>query len=162
MLVKPMRQSRLVLAAVALLPLAGCGTLFDKKKQEEKKKKEEDAKKDASKDPNFQAFIGRLRTAVARKDYAMLQSMMAPDFGYRWDNPPPGDNVFTYWDLNNIWPEVARILREPFVPHGDYMVAPPELVTNPGAVTYRAGMRRYVGSWRFAYFVPPEPGPQAQ
>jgi hypothetical protein len=157
-----MRLRHFAAILVFAAPLAGCGTFSNKQKAEDKKKAEEDARKDASKDPAFLAFLGRLRTAVGRRDYAMLQSMMAPDFGYRWDNPPPGDNVFTYWDLNNTWPEVERLLRQPFVPHGDYMVAPPELVTNPGVVTYRAGMRLVGGSWRFAYFVPPEPGPHAQ
>ena len=97
----------------------------------------------------------------------MLQSMMAPNFGYRWDDPPPGDNVFTYWDMNNLWPEVEKVLAQKFVPFraegGDlYMVAPPEMTTDPDYAGYRAGIRLVMGSWKFAYFVPPQPAGQTQ
>ncbi len=152
----------MTLALVAALACAGCESAEMKA---EKKKQEQT--RDFSKEPNFQAFIGRLYTAVGNKDQAMLQSMMTSDFGYRWDDPPPGDNVFTYWDLNNVWPELQRVLAQKFVPYradgGDlYMVAPPEMTTDPNYAGYRAGMRLVTGSWKFAYFVPPETGGQAQ
>jgi hypothetical protein len=108
-------------------------------------------------DQAFQAFVGRLRIAVAKKDRQMLATMMAGDFGYRWDNAPPGEVVFDYWDQHNVWPELGNVLRQKFEPNDLYMVAPPEVVTDPTYAGYRAGIRIVGGSWKFAYFVPAEP-----
>jgi len=123
------------------------------------KKKDEDDKqpfKDQAGDQGFQAFVGRLRQAVARKDHGMLMSMMAPDFGYRWDTPPVGETPFIYWEQNNLWPELAATLRDDFVPHERYMVAPATVVSDPNFKGYRAGLRIVGGSWKFGYFVPAE------
>ena len=136
------------------LALSGCATEADKKKKEAAKKPEPLQKH--AEDPAFLAFLGRLRTAVATKDQAALTSMMTADFGYRWDTPPVGDNVFTYWDLNESWPVLGKLLREKFVANGHYMVAPAAVVTEPGYHGFRAGMRMLNGSWKFAYFVPRE------
>ncbi len=143
-------------ACLALaLALSGCATEADKKKKEAEKKKPEPLQKQTE-DPAFLAFVGRLRTAVANKDHATITSMMTADFGYRWDNAPVGDDVFTYWDLNESWPVLGKILREKFVANGNYMVAPAAVVTEPGYHGFRAGMRMLNGSWKFAYFVPGE------
>jgi hypothetical protein len=141
------------LICLPALLLAGCKTPY-----KESDKKREQEKRNASGDPNFQAFIGRLRTAVAKKDYEMLRSMMVPDFGYRWDNPPPGDSVFAYWSLNNLWPELEGLLRKDFSVSDDFMVSPPEFAQDPqGYAGYRVGIKQIMGSWRFVYFVPPPP-----
>jgi hypothetical protein len=144
---------RTVVAALAVcvcLGIApGCKTPYKKKDDEDKK-----PLKDQSGDTNFQAFLGRLRIAVAKHDLDVLGSMMTRDFGYRWDAPPPGETVFSYWDQNAIWPELNAMLHEKFAPSGVYMVAPPQFVADPDNYTgYRAGMRTVGGSWKFAYFV---------
>lgn len=148
---------RLILpACLAALGIAGCKTPY--KESDEKREAE---RKNASNDPSFQAFTGRLRTALMRKDYEMLRSMMVPDFGYRWDNPPPGDNVFTYWDLNNLWPELNALMDKGFMPLEDFMVSPPEFADNPQSYAgFRLGLKQIMGSWRFVYFVPPPPPEQ--
>ncbi len=143
-------RSLLCLLMVALL--AGCESPYKESDAQEKKEK-----KDQSKDQSFQAFLGRLRIAVAKKDRAMLASMMTGDFGYRWDNPPAGESIFDYWDQHNSWVELSRILKEKFEPNDIYMVAPREVVTDPSYAGYRAGLRLVGGSWKFAYFVPGEP-----
>jgi hypothetical protein len=153
--------SRLLsLACLAALAFTACKTPY--KESDEKRKQE---RRNAAGDPNFQAFLGRLRTAVQRKDRQMLQSLMAPGFGYRWDEAPPGDNVFTYWDLNNLWPELNALLAMEFVLHETepgnvFMVSPPELATDPNYAGYRVGMKQIMGSWKFVYFVPPPPPEQ--
>ena len=139
--------------ALALL-LAGCATPDEKKKKEAGKKPQPLAKQ--AEDPAFLAFLGRLRIAVANKDHEALTSMMTADFGYRWDTPPVGDNVFTYWDMNESWTVLGKILREKFVAHDAYMVAPGAVKTDPAFHGFRAGMRMLNGSWKFAYFVPGE------
>jgi hypothetical protein len=98
-----------------------------------KKADEEDKKplKDQSKDTTYQAFLGRLRIAVAKRDIPMLASMMTADFGYRWDTPPPGETPFDYWDQNNLWGELNSLLKERFAPKDLYMVAPPQAVSDP-------------------------------
>src|SRR5437867_2163709 len=115
-----------LITCLAALAFAGCKTPY-----KDSDKKKEQQQHDASSDPNFQAFVGRLRIAVDKKDYETLRAMMVPDFGYRWDNPPPGDSVFAFWDLNNMWPELRSLLHKQFVPHDDFMVSPPELATTP-------------------------------
>ena len=64
--------------------------------------------------------------------------------------------MFTYWDMNDSWPVLEKILREKFVAHDNYMVAPADVATDPSYKGYRAGMRLVRGSWKFAYFVPAE------
>lgn len=153
-----MHRRSLVLCSLPLLVLAGCKTPY-----KESDKKREVEKRNASNDPNFQAFLGRLRVAVAKRDYEVLRQMMVPlpEFGYRWDNPPPGDSIFAYWDLNNQWPELEALLQKPFVPMEDFMVSPPEFAADPsGYAGYRVGLKQILGSWRFVYFVPPPPPEQ--
>jgi hypothetical protein len=153
---KPM-TFRFLLCAVLAFALAGCEAPYKKKDAEDRK-----PLKDQSHDQSFQAFLGRLKIAVGKHDLQMLASMMSSDFGYRWDTPPPGEGVFDYWDHNNLWPELAGLLRQRFVANELYMVSPPEVVTQPGFAGYRVGMRIVGGSWKFAYFVPGEPAQPAQ
>jgi hypothetical protein len=149
----------LLCVSLATLGLAGC-SMFDNKKDKpatEKKKKDEKPKpatiKDQSNDPAFQSFLGRLRIAVAQKDKRQISEMMAPSFGYRWDDVPPGETPFDYWDKNNYWPELETLLSQRFVPHESYMVAPAQFASDPNYRNFRVGIRQFSGSWRLAYFV---------
>ena len=136
-----------------VVAFAGCEAPYKKSDAAEKAPFRNQAK-----DQTFQAFVGRLRIAVRKKDRQTLAQMMAADFGYRWDEAPQGEMVFDYWDHQKLWGEVARVLQQPFEPNDLYMVAPPEVVKDPTYNGYRAGIRLVGGSWRFAYFVPGEPG----
>jgi hypothetical protein len=147
----------LLCATIATLGLAGC-SMFDNKKDKPPTKKKDDKPKEAtikdqSNDPSFQSFIGRLRTAVAHKDRREIAQMMAPSFGYRWDEAPAGETPFDYWDKNNLWPELEALLTQRFVPHESYMVSPPQFATDPNYRNFRVGVRQFSGSWRLAYFV---------
>lgn len=150
--------SRLSICVALVLTLGGCANEEAKKKKEAAAtaKAKGEMLKDQVGDPALKAFLGRLRLAAANHDTVTLGSMMTPDFGYRWDNPPVGDNVFTYWDMNNTWTALIGVLRENFVPNDRYMVAPPAVVSDPNYRGYRAGLRLINGAWRFAYFVPDE------
>jgi hypothetical protein len=148
-----MRLRPSILALLPLLVLTACKTPY--KESDEKRKQD---KKSAQDDPAFQAFLGRLRIAVQKRDRAVLQQMMTQNFGYRWDDGPPGDSVFTYWDLHNTWPAITATLNLPFVlnttePQELYMVAVQEAADGGHA----AGIKLIGGAWRFAYFVPPDP-----
>jgi hypothetical protein len=143
-----------ILALLPLLVVTACKTPY--KESDEKRKAE---KKNAQDDPAFRAFLGRLRIAAEKRDRGVLQQMMTPNFGYRWDDGPPGDSVFTYWDLQNTWPILTATLQAQFVPYSSsaselYMVTSPDQRIDG----YIAGIRIVSGSWRFAYFLPPEPG----
>lgn len=133
--------------------LAGCEAPYKKSDDEEKNQ----PLKDQVKDPTFLAFVGRLKTAAAKKDRTAMAQMMTADFGYRWDNPAPGETPFDYWDKHNLWGELNTLLRSPFVPNDRYLVAPPQVTADANYQGYRVGMRIVRGSWRFAYFVPAEP-----
>ena len=143
----------LLLSALVVTSFTACETPFKKKDEEEKQPLKHQAH-----DQAFQAFMGRLRIAVEKQDRAMLASMMAADFGYRWDAPQAGETPFDYWDRMGLWPQLDLILREQFVPNQEYMVAPGQVVTDPSYNGFRAGMRIIQGSWKFVYFVPGEPG----
>lgn len=152
-----MLSRRSLLALIPLVVFAGCQTPF-----KESDKKREDAKKNATGDPAFEAFLGRLRIAVQKKDYAMLQQMMAPSFGYRWDETQLGDSVFTYWGMHNTWPIISSVLRQPFAPLAaeggeSFMVATEDRPEG----RYAAGMKMVGGAWRFVYFMPPAPPEEA-
>ena len=113
--------------------------------------------RDESGDVAFQAFSGRLRMAVEKRDVPTLSSMMAPDFGYRWDHAPEGETPFDFWDKNNLWGELASVLKERWVPHEGFMVVPPQFALSESYRGYRAGLRMIGGSWKLAYFVPAPP-----
>src|SRR6266851_828826 len=96
--------------------VGGCQTPAQKKeklKQAELKKKAKANLREESNDVDFQAFLGRLRKAVAKRDLETIKSMMTEDFGYklepRMEGIEPsatGPGVFQYWDQENLWPEL--------------------------------------------------------
>lgn len=144
---------RFLSALLAISLLTGCP-----KESKDKKAAKADKTKDQSGDTTFQGFVGRLRTAVDKKDTQMLASMMSPDFGYRWDTPPAGEDPFAYWDRTRSWGELAALMRAQWVPYDGYMVVPPQFASQGSDYAgYRAGVRQVNGSWRFAYFVPAAP-----
>jgi hypothetical protein len=152
-----MRQRFLIFALAALL--AGCPATTDKKKDADKPAQtEKPLRLNAADELTFQAFASRLRQAVAQRDIPVIASMMSPSFGYRWDTPPEGENVFAYWNEHNVWPELELVLRERFITKGGFRVAPPQFASDPDNYHgYRAGIQIVEGAWRFAYFVPDEP-----
>lgn len=119
------------------------------------------AKKPGSKKPteqnnevDFQAFVERLRKAVAARDMNAIAGMMTPDFGYSLNPVKSGPGVFQFWDENNLWPELEGILNDKFAKKGDFWVSPAQFADESlNYDGYRAGIRRVNGSWKFAYFV---------
>ena len=142
---------RLLICLVLGCSLVGCSS--PAKKEAEKEKKKNPDMKDVSGDIAFQAFIGRLRKAVAAHDMQTVASMMTPNFGYRLNPVGEGDGVFQYWDQELLWPQLQAVLSAHFAPKGNFMVAPPEFSTNPNFHGYRAGITSVDGVWKFAYFV---------
>ena len=139
------------------LAFTGCQTPQQKKeklKQAELKKKAKADLRQEGTDVDFQAFVGRLRKAVANRDVEALKPMMTADFGYKLDPPMAGPGVFQYWEQENLWPELDGILSERFVKKGVFMVAPPQFADpSLNYDGYRIGITRVRGSWKFAYFV---------
>ena len=137
---------------------SGCNTPSKQKEKKAAKKKPDKEQRDQTSDVDFQAFLGRLRKAVAAHDMDTLAPMMTQDFAYVLGKTEAedrkGDGVFKYWDENGLWIELEGILSEKFVMKGDYMVAPPQFAdASSGYDGYRAGIKRVNGSWKFAYFV---------
>ena len=151
-----MRILLVVFLAFAFI-VGGCQTPEKKKeklKQAELKKKAKADLREESSDIDFQAFLGRLRKAVAKRDVETLKSMMTDDFGYKLDPPMAGPGVFQYWEQENLWPELDGIVSERFVKKGAFMVSPPQFADpSLNYDGYRIGIARVRGSWKFAYFV---------
>ena len=116
----------LVAAGLAVtLAVSGCKTTPEKEKAEkaaQTKPKKPANIPDQSGDVAFQGFVSRLRQAVNAHDVQEIAAMMTTDFGYRLEPLGEGAGVFEYWDQNNVWPELALIMNEKFVPNGKYMV----------------------------------------
>jgi hypothetical protein len=151
-----MRILLVVFLAFAFV-VSGCQTPAQKKeklKQAELKKKAKADLREGSNDVDFQAFLGRLRKAVVKRDLETIKSMMTEDFGYKLEPPMSGAGVFQYWEQENLWPELDGILSERFVKKGAFMVAPPQFADpSLNYDGYRIGITRIRGSWKFAYFV---------
>ncbi len=156
---RTLRHFLLPLAGVCVLGLAACNTTDTNQPKNTdtaatKKKPPGPTIPDQNGDVAFQAFLSRLRHAIAAHDLPTIAGMMTNDFGYQLDPPAEGDGVFAYWDQNNIWPELEHVINEAFTPKESYMVAPPEFATDEAHYSgYRAGIRLESGSWKFAYFV---------
>lgn len=116
--------------------------------------------KDQNDDVAFQGFVTRLRKAVASRDVPTLSSMMASDFGYRWDDAPEGETPFAYWDEHNLWGAFRSLVKEEWVPHDGFMVVPAQFARDESYSGYRAGLTMISGGWRLAYFVPAPPATQ--
>ena len=151
---------RAVAVVLSVLFLAGCP---QDRKDPKKAQGKKETMKDQNGDTSFQAFLGRLRKAVETRDKVGIASMLAPDFGYRWDKGPEGETPFAYWDRHKLWGTLASVMRERWTPHEGFMVAPPQFAENESYPGYRAGLTMVNGSWRFAYFVgAPGPGDGSQ
>jgi hypothetical protein len=150
---------RLVASVLLMLALAlgACQTPAQKERARRAalNKKAQLKLREESSDVDFQAFLGRLRKAVAAHDVDTLKTMMTDDFGYRLNPDMSGQvGVFEYWEQEGLWPEIEGILSEKFVKKGGFMVAPPQFADpSINYDGYRAGIRRVNGSWKFAYFV---------
>jgi hypothetical protein len=141
---------------IGALAFGGCD-MFKSKKNEKKPAVNKRAKADLreeNSDVDFQAFVGRLKKAVAARDVNALAGMMTSDFGYALNPERSGDGVFKFWDENNLWPELEGILTERFAKKDDFWVAPPQFADPTlNYDGYRVGIRRVNGSWKFVYFV---------
>jgi uncharacterized protein YceK len=141
---------------IGALALGGCNSVKsqkDDKKAALSKRAKADLREENN-DVDFQAFVGRLKKAVAARDMNTIAGMMTADFGYAINPDKSGDGVFKYWDENNLWPELDGILTERFAKKGDYWVAPPQWADPTlNYDGYRVGIRRVNGSWKFVYFV---------
>jgi hypothetical protein len=152
------RSLLLPLACLCVLGLPACNTTDTNTPKTgdtaaTKKKPPIPTMDDQNGDMAFQSFLSRLRQAISAHDLQTIASMMTPDFGYRLDPVGEGDGVFAFWDQNNVWPELEAVMKQHFVPKENYMVSPPEFVTETNYSGYRAGIRMDNGSWKFAYFV---------
>ena len=150
------RSMKRVICLLTLVALAlpGCQSAAKKKQKAELKKRAKAELRDEDTDVDFQAFIGRLRKAVAARDMQTIASMMTSNFGYKLQPKLEGEGVFKYWDEENLWPELEGILSEKFVKKESFMVAPPQFADpSLNYDGYRAGIRRINGSWKFVYFV---------
>jgi len=143
-------SSLLLVTLLVLGGLSACSTPSkDKKKETAPTRDIPDAQGDVS----FQSFIGRLRTAVAAHDANVLASMMTPNFGYSLNPDLEGAGVFAYWDEKGLWEELKLVVNSEWAPFNDTMVAPAQIVGSGLSKSFRAGIVRVGGSWKFAYFV---------
>jgi hypothetical protein len=140
---------------LSALAFGGCDLFKSKKdKKPAVNKRGKPELRDENADVDFQAFVGRLKKAVAAHDATALASMMTSDFGYSLNPELSGDGVFKYWDEQGLWTELDAILTERFAKKGDFWVAPPQFADESlNYEGYRVGIRRVNGSWKFVYFV---------
>ena len=153
-------KTLVVLFLLFAIALSGCNSAASKKDKKDAalKKRAKAELRDENKDVDFQAFLGRLKKAVAAHDVNTLASMMTTDFAYVLGataaEDRKGDGVFKYWDENGLWTELDGILTERFAKKGEFWVAPPQFADEALHYDgYRVGIKRVGGSWKFVYFV---------
>src|SRR5438067_13536109 len=99
-----MRVLVISLLAVSFL-FSSCQTAEQKKEKLKQAALKKMAKVDlrANPDVDFQAFVSRLRKAVAQRVLETLKTIMADDLGYNHEPPQAGQVVFQYSDHENLW-----------------------------------------------------------
>ncbi len=146
---------RAFLCAALLLSLTGCPTPEEKKAAEDKRFG--GVMENPQESPQFQAFIGKLRKAVANRDYDMIVKMTTPNFGYDLSSNSEGPLLaIQYWNQNGLWPELERVLSMPFIKKGQFLVGPPQFAMQTTKKPYsgfRAGVIDTSNGYRLAYFV---------
>lgn len=148
-----------LLVLASAIAFSGCNSANSKKNKKPAVSKRAKAElREENDDVDFQAFVGRLKKAVATHDANTLASMMTEDFAYVLGATSAedrrGEGVFKYWDENGLWTELDAILTERFAKKGEFWVAPPQFADESLNYTgYRVGVRRVAGSWKFVYFV---------
>jgi hypothetical protein len=150
----------LVATLWALLFLTGCFEIFNEEKMRETYGS---SLHNPQQDMRFQAFQGRLLTAVRTKDYQTLQRMMTKNFGFDLQSPYEGPvHAFLYWNRYNLWDQLERTLSEGFRPKDNFLVAPPRFAL-AGAddetpyYGFRAGVVDTRNGYKLAYFVDDNP-----
>jgi hypothetical protein len=143
---------------IGALAFGGCDAFKSKKAEKKPAARTKAELREENMDVDFQAFVGRLKKAVASHDVNAIAAMMTEDFAYVLGKTTAedrkGDGVFKYWDENNLWPELEGIMTERFVKKDDFWVAPPQFADPTlNYDGYRVGIRRVKGSWKFVYFV---------
>jgi hypothetical protein len=145
---------------ISAIALGGCNMFGPKKDKKEAglKKRAQAELREENADVDFQAFVGRLKKAVAAHDATTVASMMTEDFlfvlGATTAEDRKGDGVFKYWDEHGLWTELDAILTERFAKKGELWVAPPQFADESLHYSgYRVGIARVGGSWKFVYFV---------
>ena len=89
-----------IIASILLvfaIGLSGCQTFAQKQKEKGKKatvSKATAKPREENADVDFEAFVGRLRKAVAAHDVQTLSAMMTNDFGYQLNPEASGSGVF--------------------------------------------------------------------
>ena len=152
------------LLLISAMAFAGCKTFGNDKNKKDAaaKGKAKQELKEENADVDFQAFVSRLKKAVAAHDATTVASMMVEDFiyvvGATDAEDRKGEGVFKYWDDNGLWAELDGILSERFAKKDDVWVAPPQWADPALNYSgYRAGISRVKGSWKFVYFVNGQP-----
>ncbi len=150
--------TRALILSVVVLPLylflAGCPPLTEEGRRKEKEKFDSTTRQ-SYQDLEFQAFTGRLRQAVAAKDYRSLTAMMTNDFGFDLYSDLVGPGyAFVYWNEYDLWDDLQRTLDQEFRNYDQFLVAPKEFAYSPEEFQGpRAGILNTRRGYRFAYFV---------
>src|SRR5205809_6296524 len=84
------------------LVAGGCTTPPKKKTAAQEKKPAKVKPTQEAPDDDFDAFISRLRQAVGAHDLNDIASMMTADFGDSLNPERAGQEVFHYWNENNL------------------------------------------------------------
>jgi len=143
---------------IGAFAFGGCNASKSKKPEKKPAARTKAELREENTDVDFQAFVGRLKKAVAAHDVNAIAAMMTEDFafvlGKTTAEDRKGDGVFKYWDENNLWPELEGIMTERFAKKGEFWVAPPQFADPTlNYDGYRVGIARVKGSWKFVYFV---------
>jgi hypothetical protein len=147
--IRCVNRARFLIFSLGFLASAGCAFPARKPKRAPLDLPQAPAPKDTS----IQDLLRRLRAAVFKRDGAALAAEMTAEFGYRWDSNPESEDFFDYWTRKQLWGELSRLIEGRLVAKDDYLVGPPEFVTNSSYKGPRIGFRIEDQRWKFAYFL---------
>ena len=100
---------------------------------------------------SFESANLRMMEASITRDQEVIQPMLAPDFNWREDDAPLTETPFEFWNRQNLWGTLNKLLNQTSFDSAGLKIAPRD-AKNASYTGPRLAWRKVGDEWRLAYF----------